>query len=145
MHALHPSHNPAGRAGASAASPPGFAAHGAAILRGQLICLCGEVAQVGSAEPQVDLEAVEPGHPRVDALAVEAAGKVLEVLAQMLDVWGVVAGDEDGVAADADVAFQGAEEFLGQMRRVRGGEGGAEAVAQWLDDSASASRAPCPT
>ena len=97
------------------------------------------------AEPEVDLEAVEPGHPRVDALAVEAAGKVLEVLAQTLDVWGVVVGDEDGVAADADVAFQGAEEFLGQMRRVRGGEGGAEAVAQWLDDSASASRAPCPT
>lgn len=58
----------------------------AAILQGQLIGLSGEVARDGSAEAEVDLEAVDPGHPRGDALSAEAAGKLLEVLAQTLDV-----------------------------------------------------------
>ena len=62
----------------------------AAILHGQLICLSGEVGPGGSAEPDVDLWPVEPGHPRVNALLVEAAGEVLEVLAQTLSPCGAL-------------------------------------------------------
>ena len=47
----------------------------------------------------------------------EFVGEILVLLAQTVSMWGVIVGDLDGIVLDADIAFESAEKFSGEVER----------------------------
>jgi len=78
------------------------------------------------------VEVVEPRHRAANALGVHFFGQVFVVLTEVVDLGAIVQRDTEGITTDAEVAFEGAEEVLGQMRRVPVTEGRGKALAQHI-------------
>ena len=84
-------------------------------------------------EAEIQEEIVEPWDARIDALPAQLGGKILIVVAQQVGIGCVVIGDQNGVLADADVAFQALEEAAGKVFGVPCVGGLAQAQAQLVD------------
>ena len=48
----------------------------------------------------------------------EFVGQILVLLAQTVSMWGVIVSDQDGIVLDADIAFQSAENFSGEVSGI---------------------------
>ena len=66
-------------------------------------------------EAEIEEEIVEPRDAGIDALLAELRGEIFIMVAQQVRIGGVVIGDQNGVLADADVAFQALEEVAGEV------------------------------
>ncbi len=93
-----------------------------------------QMIRLGLAKAEVELEVVEPRDAGGDVFAFEDVGQVFVMFFELVGVGCIVEGEEDGVIADADIAVDAAEDGGSEVGSIPGGEGRAEALAEWGAD-----------